>query len=253
MDEYPEEPISGAGLEDRNLVRVGDTVRRPAGHWTPSVQHLLGDLRARGFDLAPDPRGVDRHGREVLSYIEGRDQGFPFIPEILSDEGAEELGRLTRRLRELLSAYPCAADARWQCAEGAPTPGEALQHGDLGPWNLLWGDRQRVVGVLDWDFAGPGDPWYDTGHLAWFTVPLMDDDRAGQRGFPSPPDRHARLEAFATGAGVSSRELVQVVLRAQAEYERRVSTRSGPWATFRQMGLNEKARGDRLWTARHFA
>ncbi|GAA2759028.1 phosphotransferase [Actinopolymorpha rutila] len=189
----------------------------------------------------------------MLSYIQGRDQGFPFIPEILSDEGAEKLGRLARRLRTLLAAYRCPSDAQWQFAEGAPKPGEALQHGDLGPWNLLWGARHQVVGVLDWDFAGPGDPWYDTGHLAWFTVPLMDDDRAGERGFPSPPDRGARLEAFATGAGISTGELVQVVLRVQAEYERRVSTRSGPWETFRHMGLNENARSDRLWTGHHFA
>lgn len=258
MDEDQEVPISGAGLHDRGLVRVGDTVRRPAGPWTESVHHLLRGLRTEGFDLAPAPHGIDASGREILSYLEGRDQGWPFHAEILTPAGAEALGRLAARLRAALASCPCPPDARWQFGDGAPAAGEALQHGDLGPWNLLWGDGPDVVGVLDWDFAGPGDPWYDTGHLAWFTVPLMDDARAHARGFPAPPDRRARLHAFATGAGTSDEELVRIVLRTQEEYERRVTVRGsapggGPWSTFLAMGLHENARADRAWTARHLA
>ncbi|MDR0342493.1 MAG: aminoglycoside phosphotransferase family protein, partial [Nocardiopsaceae bacterium] len=188
----PESPLRGAGLQDRRLVRAGGTVRRPAGPWTASVHHLLGQLRAQGLELVPRPLGRDQAGREVLSYLPGRDQGWPFIPEILAPAGAAELGRVAARLRRAFAGYRCPPDARWQFAAGAPGPGEAIQHGDLGPWNLLWGDDGRVSGVLDWDYAQPGDPWFDTGHLAWFTVPLMDDERARARGFPAPPDRAAR-------------------------------------------------------------
>jgi hypothetical protein len=164
-------------------------------------------------------------GREVLAYIEGRDPGWPFIPEILSAEGANHLGELARRLRAALRSYQCPSSARWQFAASAPAPGEAMQHGDLGPWNLLWSDDGQIAGVLDWDFAQPGEPWYDTGHLAWSTVPLMDDDRARARGFPKQPDRLMRLDAFAEGAGVSRAHLLKVALAAQLEYERRVVAR----------------------------
>lgn len=257
MGDPEESPMTGAGLRDRELVRVGDTVRRPAGPWTPTVQRLLRDLRALGFDLAPEPRGLDSAGREILTYVEGRDQGWPFLQEILAVEGAERLGRLASRLRSALAACPCPSDARWQFARGAPGPGTGLQHGDLGPWNLLWGEGPEIVGVLDWDFAGPGDPWYDTGHLAWFTVPLMDDERAYARGFPDPPDRRARLDAFATGAGVSAAELVGIAVRAQEEYERRVRTRGsapegGQWRTLLELCFHDNARADRDWTIRHF-
>jgi hypothetical protein len=256
MTNRAESPITGAGLSDRGLVRVGDTVRRPAGPWSPTVQCLLRDLRALGFDLAPEPLGLDAAGREVLSYVEGRDQGWPFLPEILAVEGAEQLGRLATRLRSALTACPCPPDARWQFAHGTPGPGATLQHGDLGPWNLLWGEGPEIVGVLDWDFAGPGDPWYDTGHLAWFTVPLMDDERAHARGFPEPPDRRARLDAFAAGAGMSAAELVRIAVRAQEEYERRVrpggsAAEGGPWRTFLESGFHDNARADRDWTLRH--
>lgn len=249
-------PLHGAGLEDRGLVRVDDTVRRPAGPWTSSVHDLLRYLRRSGFDTAPEPLGLDSAGREILTYLPGRDQGWPFLPEILTDAGAQALGRLARRLRCALTGYPCPPDARWQFRTGAPEPGESLQHGDLGPWNLLWGDSTEVTGVLDWDFAEPGDPWYDTGFLAWFTVPFMDDERAQARGFPVPPDRRARLRSFAAGAGVSPDDLIGLVHRAQAEFASRVTSRGssetgGAWRTFLAMGMHESALADREWSARH--
>lgn len=254
MDE-PELPLSGAALRDRQLVRVGDTVRRPAGPWTASVHVLLRHLRANGFDLAPSPRGLDSSGREILSYVEGRDIG---LPELLTDDGVRRLGGLAKRLRSALAGYQCPPDAVWLHAKGAPRTGEAMQHGDLGPWNLLWGADSEIVGVLDWDFVGPGDPWYDTGHLAWFTVPLMSDERARSRGFSDPLDRQARLAAFAAGAGMSSDEVVEVAVRAQAEYERRVVARgssadAGQWATFLELGFHRNARADRAWTVERFA
>lgn len=258
MTEDREEPMRGAGLSDRGLVRVGDTVRRPAGPWTASVQHLLGALSGDGFDLAPEPLGVDEQGREMLRYVEGRDAGWPLLPEIRGTDGAERLGRLAARLRTALARYRCPPDARWHFAAGAPEPGHALQHGDLGPWNLLWGRTNEVVGVLDWDFAGPGDPWYDTGYLAWFVVPLMDDERAYGRGFPEPPDRPSRLRAFAAGTGIDVAELVRVVLRAQEESARRIVERGsgsgdGVWKTLLDRGVPESSLADREWTATTFA
>lgn len=247
--------MRGSGLQHRKIVRVDDTVRRPSGPWTDSVHQLLRHIREHGFDLAPEPLGVDAAGREILSYIDGRDQGWPFIPEILSDDGVEALGDLASRLRSALASYECPPAARWQFATGTPGPGAAMQHGDLGPWNLLWGNDGQLTGVLDWDFAQPGDPWYDTGHLAWFTVPLMDDRRARARGFPARPDRLARLDAFAAGAGLTRARVLEAALAAQAEYERRVVSRGrggGSWAPFYQAGLHENAARDRSWTAAEF-
>jgi hypothetical protein len=232
---------------------VGDTVRRPAGPWTPTVQSLLRYLRAQGTDMVPEPLGIDEAGREVLSYIEGRDQGAPMIPEILSDDGAERLGQLAGWLREALLGYPCPPDARWQFAAGQPGPGQAVQHGDLGPWNLLWGDDGGIAGVLDWELTGPASPLYDTGHLAWFTIPLMDDTRAKARGFPRPPRREARLHAFARGTGLSQSQVLRAALEAQQEYARRVITGpTEPWATFRRLGFHENAAADGRWTRTHF-
>jgi hypothetical protein len=249
-------PLLGAGLQDRGIVRIGDTVHRPTGYWRESVHHLMRHVRAEGLATVPEPLGVDDAGREILRFVPGRDQGWPSIGEFLADVGAEELGRLATALRQALVTYRCSPTARWRFRTGTPDEGEGMQHGDLGPWNLLWGDSSEISGVLDWDFAEPGDPWYDTGFLAWFTVPLMDDERAYSRGFPEPPDRHARLRAFAHGAGLTAERVLELGAMAQQEFVDRVTTRAAknldPWPTLLSMGLHTAAMADREWTRSRF-
>jgi hypothetical protein len=63
-------PLAGGNVSG-GVVRVGDTVRRPAGPWTPAVHALLDHLHAVGFRGAPRPLGLDDRGREVLTYVPG--------------------------------------------------------------------------------------------------------------------------------------------------------------------------------------
>ena len=70
----------GGGLTP--VVRVGETIRRAAGPWTPAVHALLDHLAAVGFDGAPRVHGYDDDGREVIEFVEG---------EIRSDCDDEEL------------------------------------------------------------------------------------------------------------------------------------------------------------------
>src|SRR5688500_1963997 len=64
-----EEILTGGHMN--TVVRVGDTVRRPVGPWTPTVHRLLRHAREQGVSWAPVPRGYDEVGREVLSFIAG--------------------------------------------------------------------------------------------------------------------------------------------------------------------------------------
>jgi hypothetical protein len=52
-----ETPLSGGNMSS-GVVRVGDTVRRPAGPWTPAVHALLAHLHEAGFRCAPRPLGA---------------------------------------------------------------------------------------------------------------------------------------------------------------------------------------------------
>lgn len=53
------------------VVRVGDTIRRPAHARSAYVDELLRRLPAAGFDGAPRPLGYDELGRQILTFIEG--------------------------------------------------------------------------------------------------------------------------------------------------------------------------------------
>jgi hypothetical protein len=51
------------------VVRIGETIRRHTGVWTPAVRALLEHLEQRGFRGAPRPRGIDEQGRVTLGLI----------------------------------------------------------------------------------------------------------------------------------------------------------------------------------------
>jgi len=48
-----EEILAGGNMTA--VVRVGNTVRRAAGPWTPTIHAFLRHLRANGFGLVPEP------------------------------------------------------------------------------------------------------------------------------------------------------------------------------------------------------
>ena len=97
-----EEPIGlalGGGWE-AGPVRIGDTVRRRSGRWTPAVHALLRHLESVGFDAAPRVLGVDGQGREVLSYIEGQAGNYPLPESLWSDAVLDQTAQLLRRYHD---------------------------------------------------------------------------------------------------------------------------------------------------------
>ena len=87
------------------VVRVGDTVRRPVGPWTPAVHDLLNYLAAVGFRGAPRVRGIDELNREVLEFVSG-EVGIlsPADPLPWWFRGAEACWSIGRWIREFQSA-----------------------------------------------------------------------------------------------------------------------------------------------------
>jgi Phosphotransferase enzyme family len=174
-----EEPLPGGNMTG-GVVRVGDTVRRPAGPWTPAVHALLDHLRAVGFRGAPRAHGLDDQGREVLDFVPGTvpyDERFGLLDP---DDRLHRVGRLIRDFHDAVSDFAPPPDARWQSL--VPTDGdEIIAHHDLAPWNLVVGDRWTFI---DWDVAGPGTRMGDLAYAMHGFVPLTpstDPERAGHR------------------------------------------------------------------------
>lgn len=242
MSDHP-----GAGLFDRGIHIADGIVRRPRGYWSISVYDLLQWLDHAGFGLSPKPVRLDEQ-YEYVQFIDGADQNWPLLPFIQSLDGARAAGAFARKLESTLAAYVPPEHARWQSEVTTQSRGP-IQHGDVGPWNLLWdSERGEICGIIDWDLAGPAPAGYDSGILAWFMVPVMNDDRAYQRGFGTSIDREARLRAYCDGYGIGCDEMLDRVIAAQNELRNRILSASEDdpptYAALKKIDFTERFRGD---------
>ncbi len=244
-----EEPLPG-GNANGAVVRVGNTVRRQAGPWTPSVHAFLDHLHSVGFHGAPCPLGFDDQGREVLSFTPGT-VPWPARFDLVSPE--DQLARVARLIRDFHDAaesFTPPPDARWQALIPADSH-EIIAHHDLAPWNLVVGDRWVFI---DWDTAAPGSRLWDVAYALHGFLPLSADPH-WQR-----PDAAARLRVFADAYGLAEsqrRELVPLLARRTRSMHDFLAeqARQGvePWQRLWHDGHGESWRADAEYIQRHEA
>ncbi|MFI6575493.1 aminoglycoside phosphotransferase family protein [Nocardiopsis sp. NPDC050513] len=236
----------------RRVVRVGDTVRRPARPWTATVQALLAHLEAVGFPYAPRPLGFDGQGREVLSHIDG-EAGPAGWARVVDERGLSAFARLLRDYHDATADFSPPSDAAW--ADGAVEFGEGqvVCHGDFGPWNVVWrGDRP--VGIIDWDFARPAPRLHDVAYALEYVAPFRDDAECVRwLSFPEPPDRRRRLERFCAAYGLPDTVgVVDTVVDRQRQNIDRVRRLAAqglePQATWVREGLLEELGRRLAWS-----
>lgn len=173
MGPNPGEEHLAGGNVGTVVVRVGDTVRRPSGPWSRSVEALLSHLNAVGYDGAPRTLGFDELGRHVLEYIEGNVL-MPFEPgDHLA--AARRVGALIRDFHDASAEFTPPAEARWNVVI-TPDAEDLVIHHDLAPWNLVLGGGRWVF--IDWDNAGPGSRLWDLAYAAHGFIPLSPDTDA---------------------------------------------------------------------------
>lgn len=204
----PEVPLLGGNVTT-GLVRVGGTVRRPAGPWTPAVHALLVHLHDVGFAGAPRSLGLDERGRHVVEWIDGA-VTHPYVP----GPSLRDVGRMARDLHDATAGFVPSADAAW----GTPIPPDGTDlvvHHDLAAWNLVHGAGRAVL--IDWDAAGPGTRLWD---LAWAAISFADLDPSGTR-------------ALADGYGLDEadrRALTALLPRRAGGMADLLRTGGGPWS-----------------------
>jgi hypothetical protein len=113
-------------------VRVGETVRRPTGPWTPAVHELLRHLDRERFDGAPRAIGIDEAGREILTFVRGAVVWPAHYDLVASDEALVEVAATIRRLHETVARFEPPDAAPWaELARDPVGPPELLCHNDL--------------------------------------------------------------------------------------------------------------------------
>lgn len=196
--------------------RVGSTVRRDAGAWTPGVHALLHHLRRNGFDGVPRPLGFADDGREILDYIEGVD-GRLVAPTEASLRSAM---RLIRDFHDASVGFDAPRGTVWNAksftADRTGERAEIVGHNDLAPYNTIYRDGAAVA-IVDWDFAAPSSRLWDFANAAWSFTPLYPSELAVRLGY-NPDDTIARLRIVCDTYGIDDRarllEVVETRLRA---------------------------------------
>lgn len=194
------------GGTNAGAVRLGDTVRRTVGAWTPTVHAVLRHLEERGFS-APRARGFDDLGREVLTWVEGVASWERHRELWGDDERLRSAALLLRELHSALDAFAAPPDAQWRSGWGRDGTGDGpLCHYDFAPWNVLVSPNGSLT-VIDWDGVGPGDRLAELAYAAASFVPLRRNAECRRIGWAQPPDRVGRLETFwrAYGRGEETR------------------------------------------------
>ncbi|MBO1418181.1 aminoglycoside phosphotransferase family protein [Streptomyces sp. FH025] len=241
------------GATDKGSVttvrRIGETIRRPVGEWTPAVHALLTHLEAVGFTRAPRLVGTDGSD-EVLSLLHGEPAFSPWPSALRSTEGIVELGRWLREYHDAVRDFRPPADARWQGQEEEWRPGLVIRHGDLGPWNSIWtGDR--LAGFIDWDFAAPGHALDDLAQLAWYAVPLRPVEQQRRASVTGAPVLRRRLNALCAAYGAQPAAVLDALDAVQSREGERIERlgRLGqePWAMFLARGDATEMAAERSW------
>ena len=257
-----EDGESAAGMINA-VTRLGDTIRRPTGRWTPAVHSLLRyiektELEKTGLEktgLAEIPRvlGVDGQGREMLTYLPGEVANRPWPAVLRTESGLAQVGAFLKRYRAAVADYVPPEDSEWYVPGLRWQPGQTLCHGDMAPWNTLWRDG-KFTGLIDWDFAAPGEPLDDIAQFAWHGIPLRGS-LWRQAGFDAEPDLRARLEALCAAYGAEPVEVIAALSRLQVQQIRRISRfgESGmaPWAFFKEQGFAAEIQEENGWLQRN--
>ncbi|MBX9390111.1 phosphotransferase [Streptomonospora nanhaiensis] len=194
------------------VLRVGDTVHRPAGAAAPTVHRLLRHLRAHGFDGAPEPLGFDPEGREVLTYLHG-DVHEALPPGLRTPGLLASAAALLRRLHDATAAFAAAPGDTWALPPRAPA--EVVCHGDVAPYNSVVRDG-RVVGFIDFDTAHPGPRLWDVAYAVYRFAPLHAPANPDSFGGPRDQGRRAALFCRAYGCPADARLLDTAVARLEA-------------------------------------
>ena len=250
-----EEVLTGGAINQ--VTRRGDVVYRTGGPWVPAVHAVLDHLAMAGFPYSPPALGVDGQGREMIGFLPGEPMSRPWRPVMFHDDGLTQIAGMLRALHDATIGLDLPPDTEWRTGSAGKAPGQVIRHGDLGPWNTLW-QGNTLTGLIDWDFAEPGEAITDLAQMALYVVPLRGEDHWRECGFPVRPDFDARLETLCRAYGAfEPAEVVAEVERLQLTEIGRMTEFAAqglyPWTMFRDNGEIDRTRAEVDWLRAAFA
>jgi Phosphotransferase enzyme family len=208
-----EVPLVGGIANRGQVVRIGDTVRRPQRSWSVATHALLLHLEAVGFDGAPRFLGVDSQGREVLSYIPGTTVLEPYPNWALEDEALVSAAELLRAYHDAASTFD-PLPYPWAPPPPVEFAGNIVTHNDMKIDNVVFRGA-RAVGLIDFDLAGTGSRAWDVACAARLWAPLRPGVHISDKR------RHRKFERFrllVDSYGMNDSDRMKVVEGVEQNY-----------------------------------
>jgi Phosphotransferase enzyme family len=236
-----EEVLPGGFVNE--VVRSGDTVRRPQPPDPAFVHALLRLFERRGWAGAPRFLGTDEQGREVLGFLDGHVAWQAAQPAEVSSAGSlARLAELVREFHDLTAGTELAAG------------GEVVCHNDLSPKNTVYRDSGaglRPVAFIDWDIAAPGARIHDIAHVCWQYLDLGPD-------IADPAEGGQQIRVICDAYGLAGRDrLIDTILWWQDRCWRGIVARAAAgdpaMARLRDTGAVTEIRAAHAWVTRHRA
>jgi thiamine kinase-like enzyme len=195
MSDEKHEVLKG-GRVTKNVVKIGETVRRPLTKNTNFVNQLLQYLEKVGFDRAPKFLGIDESNRQILSYIKG------FVPPDLdkwSDKQLVTAAKLIRDYHDSTISF-----------ESKGTE-EIICHNDLSPCNAVM-IAGLPFGLIDFDAAAPGSRISDLAYATWMWCDLGNVEE-------SPKEQGRRIKLMLDAYGLEKRQdFITEILEIQKKH-----------------------------------
>ena len=205
-DEDAEILLLGGIANRGQVVRVGNTVRRPQRATSPATHALLRHLADVGFTGAPRFLGIDDHDREVLSYVPGTAITPPFPDWALTDEALVSVADLLLEYHRAVETFDFSPYSWPPCPRTAFT-GELISHNDVNLDNVVFRGG-RAAALIDFDLAGPGSRLWDVAGAARLWAPLRPAQYIGD----ARRDRVlARFRLFVDSYGLTREDRERVV------------------------------------------
>lgn len=163
--------LEGGNINE--VLRVGNTVRRPLKSWSYTIHRLLNHLEKNTFAEAPRFYGIDENNREILSFIPGETAvEFPRVKAyMLSNEVLADIASILKKLHDITSLFKRYVNDEWMLTYPGDLPEEVICHNDCAPYNVVF-SQEKVRGIIDFDTACPGPRMWDIAYTLYTFVPL---------------------------------------------------------------------------------
>ncbi len=153
MNTNEEQKLSGG--QNNDIVRIGDTIRRPIGKNSDYVHKVLILLEEKGYKHSPRYLGIDDKGREILSFIQGEMGGSIEW----TDHQLILVIKMLRNFHDKTAGSELSKDQEVVC------------HRDVAPWNTVL-QNDIPIGFIDFDGVEPGMRVEDIGYVLWTFLEL---------------------------------------------------------------------------------